>query len=277
MVEASTNPVTPESSQTQPEDVSSISSNHLISVACGNSAFLTPDSVDAYNNPSSCHSFYFAQSADKSVPLLSRLSSIDASSGTVVSSFTIPDQAITGIKCSTLNSSLLISCGNTQHLYDTRSNSIVYSFSYSEPILSATTSCSPFLMLPLALVFIRSYSACSTSLVELDIRSFLSFSQVIRSPGRIQSLFSPQPHNVLYTTQHGSSSDTFRNQVLNYADVSDSWTRTGKWSQSTKNDTWWGPATVIQEDEDILFGISGCEGVDLISGTNQNMMWNCRI
>jgi len=132
-------------------------------------------------------------------------------------------------------------------------------------------------MLPFALVFIRSYSACSTSLVELDIRSFLSFSQVIRSPGRIQSLFSPQPHNVLYTTQHGSSSDTFRNQVLNYADVSDSWTRTGKWSQSTKNDTWWGPATVIQEDEDILFGISGCEGVDLISGTNQNMMWNCRI
>ena len=127
------------------------------------------------------------------------------------------------------------------------------------------------------MALIRSYSACSTSLVELDIRSFLSFSQVIPSPGRIQSLFSPQLHNVLYTTQHGSSSDTFRNQVLNYADVSDSWTRTGKWSQSTKNDALWGPATVIQEEEGVLLAISGCEGVDLISGTNQNMMWNCRI
>ena len=146
MAETNTPPITTALSQTQPDRVVFIKSDPLISVACGNAAFLTPDSVDSYNNPSSCQSFYFAQSVDKSVPILSRLSSIDASSGTVVSSFTIPDQAITDIKCSMANSSLLISCGNTQHLYDTRSNSIVYSFSYSEPLLTTTPSCSPFLM-----------------------------------------------------------------------------------------------------------------------------------
>lgn len=122
---------------------------------------------------------------------------------------------------------------------------------------------------------ICSYSACSTSLVELDIRSFMSFSQIIRSPGRIQSLFSPQPHNVLYTTQHGSTSDSYRNHILNYADVSDSWTRTGKWSESTRNETWWGPAAILQKDEEVLLGVSRVDGVDLITGSNQNMMWNC--
>lgn len=145
-LEFSITSISNESDNEQTEDKFPIDYNHHTSISCGNSAFLTPDSVDSFNNPSSCQSFFFAQSTDKSVSLLTRLSRIDASSGTVVSSFTIPDQEITDIKCSPQNSSLLISCGNMQHLYDSRSNSIVYSFSYSEPILATTASHSPFHM-----------------------------------------------------------------------------------------------------------------------------------
>ena len=112
-------------------------------------------------------------------------------------------------------------------------------------------------------------------MVELDIRSFLSFSQIVSSPGQIASLFSPQPRTVLYTTQHVSSYGVFQNQILNYADVSDSWTRTGKWALTSEDEVSWGRTTVINEENGILLGISGCKGITLISGTHQNMMWQC--
>ena len=247
---------------------------HFLShIACGNGSYLTPNEVDCFESPLSCSLIYFAQSPNRESSVLSRLSSVDTERGTVVSLLTFPQSYITGIKKFPQNPYLLLSCESQQHIFDPRSNSIVWTSQFAFPVTATCPSSSPFQLCSRVVRLIGSFTATSNSLFECDYRCCSPVSILATSDGIIRSLFSPFQQSLFYTMQ---MNDSQGGNVTSLTDVSDSWTQTGKLKVKWKEQETWGVTTEgVTALGELWMGIAHTSGIDLICGRQRQMLWDC--
>ena len=246
----------------------------LSNINCGNASFLTPDEGFSYGYSSPCSSVYFARSPNKESSSLSQLSVIDTERGSVVPLLILSHSQITGIKKFPQNPYLLLSCESQQHIVDPRSNSIVWTSQFTSPITAACVSSSPFQLCSLVVELIFSFTATSDSLFECDYRGCSPVSILSTSDGTIHSLFSPFPQSLFYTMQMKHFQGGY---VASLADVSDSWTQTGRMKVKWEDQEAWGVATAgLSNCNDMWMGIAHTSGVDVVCGRERKMLWDCR-
>ena len=246
----------------------------LSSINCGNASFLTPDEGFSYGYSNPCSSVYFARSPHNKSSTLSQLSAIDTERGSVMPILTFSNSQITGIKKFPQNPYLLLSCESQQHIFDPRSNSIVWTSRFTSPITAACVSSSPFQLCSLIIELIISFTAPSDSLFECDYRGCSPVSVLSTSDGTVHSLFSPFPQSLFYTMQMKHFQGGY---VASLADVSDSWTQTGKLKVKWEDQEAWGMATGgLSDRNDMWMGIAHTSGVDVVYGREHKMLWDCR-